>query len=150
MDFDRDQVLPQWQHVPLKVPLFSTEELPLKEPAPIANYSIGEEISNSAPVSIAWSPSGLAKHRKCALAVLTANLTLSIWSAEGKPQDESSWARRLIINDALVEHFSGCDDEPSYLTVPNKERLRLRGRQLFLALNRPASLGLAYCTPSIY
>ncbi|EUC33311.1 hypothetical protein COCCADRAFT_26365 [Bipolaris zeicola 26-R-13] len=128
VDFDRDQVLPQWQHVPLKVPLFSTDELPLKELAPLSNYSIGEEISNSSPLSIAWSPQGLAKHRKCALGVLTANLTLSIWSAEGKPQDESSWSRRFIINDALAEHFSDCDDEPSHLTVSPKEQLRLRSR----------------------
>ncbi|EOA84967.1 uncharacterized protein SETTUDRAFT_91677 [Exserohilum turcica Et28A] len=128
VDFDRDQVLPQWQHVPLKVPLFSLDELPLKELAPISDYSIGEEISNSAPISIAWSPSGLAKHRKCALAVLTANLTLSIWSAQGKPQDESSWTRCLIINDALADHFSGCHGEPSHLTVSCKEQLRLRSR----------------------
>jgi hypothetical protein len=128
VDFDRDQVLPQWQHVPLKVPLFSADELPLKELAPLPNYSIGEEISNSAPISIAWSPSGLAKHRKCALAVLTANLTLSIWSAEGKPQDEPSWARRLIINNALAGHFNGHDDGPSHLAVLPKEQLRLRSR----------------------
>ncbi|KAL1793958.1 hypothetical protein ACET3X_007379 [Alternaria dauci] len=128
IDFERDQVAPQWQHVPLKVPLFSTDELPLKEPAPISNYSIGEEISNSAPINIAWSPPGLAKHRKCALAALTANLTLSIWSAEGKLQEEGSWARRLIINDALADHFEDCDDELSHLTVSAKERLRLRSR----------------------
>ncbi|KAI4611691.1 hypothetical protein J4E83_007941 [Alternaria metachromatica] len=129
VDFERDQVLPQWQHVPLKVPLFSTDELPLKEPAPTSNYSVGEEISNSAPISIAWSPPGIAKHRKCALAALTANLTLSLWSAaEGKPEDETSWARRLIINDALVDHFGDWDDEPSYVVHDSKERLRSRGR----------------------
>ncbi|CAN9357620.1 unnamed protein product [Alternaria alternata] len=128
IDFERDQVAPQWQHVPLKVPLFSTDELPLKEPAPISNYSVGEEISNSAPINIAWSPPGLAKHRKCALAALTTNLTLSIWSAEGKLQEEGSWARRLIINDALADHFEDCDDELSHLTVSTKERLRLRSR----------------------
>ncbi|KAG9190266.1 hypothetical protein G6011_08354 [Alternaria panax] len=128
IDFERDQVAPQWQHVPLKVPLFSTDELPLKEPAPISNYSIGEEISNSAPINIAWSPPGLAKHRRCALAALTASLTLSIWSAEGKPQEEGSWARQLIVNDALADHFEDCDDELSHVTVSSKERLRLRSR----------------------
>ncbi|KAI4644284.1 hypothetical protein J4E93_006184 [Alternaria ventricosa] len=129
VDFERDQVLPQWQHVPLKVPLFSTDELPLKEPAPTSNYSVGEEISNSAPISIAWSPPGIAKHRKCALAALTANLTLSLWSAaEGKPEEETSWTRRLIINDALVDHFGDWDDEPSHVAHDSKERLRSRGR----------------------
>ena len=121
--------MPQWQHVPLKVPLFSTDELPLKEPAPTSNYSVGEEISNSAPISIAWSPPGIAKHRKCALAALTANLTLSLWSAaEGKPEEETSWTRRLIINDALVDHFGDWDDEPSHVVHDSKERLRSRGR----------------------
>ncbi|USP79963.1 uncharacterized protein yc1106_07237 [Curvularia clavata] len=128
VDFERDQVLPQWQHVPLKVPLFSLDELPLKELAPLPNYSIGEEISNSAPLSIAWSPAGLAKHRRCALAVLTSNLTLAIWSAEGKLQNESSWSRRLIINDALFQHFKVYNEEPSLLTKPPKEQLRLRSR----------------------
>jgi len=128
VDFERDQILPQWQHVPLKVPFFSTDELPLKEPAPAQNYSVGEEISNSAPLNIAWSPPGLAKHRRCALAALTTNLTLSIWSDEGRPQEESSWARRLIVNDALVQYFTEYDDEPSHLTIPSKEQLRLRSR----------------------
>ncbi|KAF1830745.1 hypothetical protein BDW02DRAFT_558254 [Decorospora gaudefroyi] len=128
VDFDRDQLLAQWQHVSLKVPLFSTDELPLKEPAPLSTYSLGEEISNSAPINISWSPPGLAKHRRCALATLTANLTLSIWSVQGKPDEASSWARRLIVNDALVDHFSDWDHEPSHLTVPSKERLRLRSR----------------------
>jgi hypothetical protein len=89
---------------------------------------VGEEISNSAPISIAWSPPGIAKHRKCALAALTANLTLSLWSAEGKPQEEASWARRLIVNDALVDYFGDWDDEPSHVVDDPKERLRLRGR----------------------
>ncbi|KAE8868787.1 hypothetical protein PTNB73_03840 [Pyrenophora teres f. teres] len=128
VDFERNQVLPQWQHVPLKVPYFSTDELPLKEPAPARNYSVGEEISNSAPLNIAWSPPGLANHRRCALAALTTGLTLSIWSDEGKPQEESSWARRLIVNDALVQYFTEYDEEPSYLTVQPKEQLRLRSR----------------------
>jgi hypothetical protein len=121
-------MLPQWQHLALKVPLFSDAELPLKEPAPISTYSVGEEISNSAPIKIAWSPSGLGKHRRCALATLTTNLTLSIWSAECRPHEEQSWGRRLIVNNALVEYFRDCDDDPSHLTVLSKERLRLRSR----------------------
>jgi hypothetical protein len=114
--------------VALPVPLFSVEELPLKVPAPISTYSVGEEISNSAPIKIAWSPPGLAKHRRCALATLTSNLTLSIWSAEGRPNEEEGWSRRLIINNALIEHFRNWDDEPSHLTGPSQERLRLRSR----------------------
>ncbi|CAO2654331.1 Nn.00g110640.m01.CDS01 [Neocucurbitaria sp. VM-36] len=129
VSFDRDQHDPQWQHVPLKVPLFSYEELPVKEPAPLEIYSIGEEVSSSVPVAIAWSPSGLAKHRRCALATLTANLVLSIWSAESQPQEESSWSRCLIINNALAEYFlNNAIDESSHHASGIKEKMRLRSR----------------------
>ncbi|KAI2475027.1 TFIIIC-delta multi-domain protein [Pyrenophora tritici-repentis] len=128
VDFERNQILPQWQHVALKVPSFSTDELPFKEPAPAQNYSVGEEISNNAPINIAWSPPGLAKHRRCGLAALTTGLILSIWSDEGRPQEESSWARRLIVNDALMQYFTEYDEEPSHLTMRPKEQLRLRSR----------------------
>lgn len=129
VNFERDQDVPQWQHVPLKVPLFSTDELPLREPAPMQSYSIGQEISNSAPTAIAWSSPGLAKHHKCALAVLTANLVLSMWATEGKSQDESSWNRSLIVNDALREYYLSKLAEASYHAIPlMEERLRLRSR----------------------
>ncbi|KAI8939105.1 hypothetical protein NX059_004941 [Plenodomus lindquistii] len=115
--------------MPLRVPLFSTEELPLKEPAPLQSYSIGEEISNSASISIAWSSSGLAKHRTCALAVLTSNLVLSVWSPEGKPQDEASWNRRLIVNDSLRRYFLTHTADHSHHALPlEEEKLRLRSR----------------------
>ncbi|KAF2822768.1 hypothetical protein CC86DRAFT_469412 [Ophiobolus disseminans] len=127
--FDRDQDVAQWQHIPLQVPWFTNEELPTKEPAPLPNYSIGEEISSSAPIAIAWSPPGLAKHRRCALAALTANLVLSIWSADGKPKEGSSWDRRLIVNNALAEYFmSNATDESSHITPSLCEKMRLRTR----------------------
>ncbi|KAF2027240.1 hypothetical protein EK21DRAFT_72418 [Setomelanomma holmii] len=129
VSFDRDQDSAQWQHVPLQVPWFTVEESPIKEPAPLANYSIGEEISASAPVAIAWSPIGLGKHRRSALAALTANLVLSIWAAGVKPQEASSWDRRLIINNALSEYFSSnITDDPGHDALSLGERLRLRSR----------------------
>ncbi|KAL5118460.1 hypothetical protein ACEQ8H_003636 [Pleosporales sp. CAS-2024a] len=130
VSYDRDQEVAQWQHVSLAVPWFSNEELPTKQPATLENYSIGEEISSSAPIAVAWSPPGLAKHRRCALATLTANLVLSIWSADGTQQESSSWGRRLIINDALTEyfvnHFSGTLVPASF--EEELERLRTRIR----------------------
>lgn len=111
------------------MPWFSNDELPLKNPAPLSNYSIGEEISPSVPIAISWSPPGLAKHRRCALAVLTSNLVLSIWSAEGMLHEESSWNRRLLINDALTDYFSNdvATETPS-ISSNSEERLRLRSR----------------------
>jgi hypothetical protein len=129
VSYDRDREAPQWQHIPLQVPWFTNEELPIKDPAPLANYSIGEEISSSASLAIAWSPPGLAKHRRCALAALTANLVLSIWSAEGKQQEASSWDRRLIVNNALAEYFlSRTTEDPSHVAPSVGEQMRLRTR----------------------
>jgi hypothetical protein len=129
VSYDRDQHTAQWQHIPLPVPWFTNDELPTKEPAPLATYSIGEEISASAPMAIAWSLPGLAKHRRCALAALTANLILSIWSSDGKQHEGPSWERRLILNDALAAYFStNPTNDPSHVTSDPLERMRLQSR----------------------
>jgi hypothetical protein len=129
VSYDREREASQWDHIPLQVPWFTTEELPIKDPAPLPYYSIGEEISSSASLAIAWSLPGLAKHRRCALAALTANLVLSIWSAEGKQQEASSWDRRLIVNNALAEYFSSrTTDDSSHVTSGVGEQMRLRTR----------------------
>lgn len=129
MSYERDNDVPQWQHVPLQVPWFSNDEVPVKEPAPLTNFSIGEEISPSVPVAIRWSSPGLAKYRRCALAVLTSNLVLSIWSVEGKLEEESSWNRRLLINHTLTDYFAGSEeDESSQVSSNLEEQTRLRTR----------------------
>lgn len=51
-------------------------------------------------VGLSWSPPGLAKYRRCTLAVLTSNLVLSFYQlVDGK------WTRIAIVNNALSEHF---------------------------------------------
>ncbi|KAF2012277.1 hypothetical protein BU24DRAFT_443548 [Aaosphaeria arxii CBS 175.79] len=128
---DSDRNISQWRHFPLQIPWFTVEELPVKTPAPQSIYSIGEEISSSFTFGLAWSPPGLAKHRRSALAALTANLVLSLWASDGKPQEEGSWGRRLIINDSIEEYVAnsatGNDGTNSLVTEP-AERLRLRSR----------------------
>lgn len=129
VSYERDNDVPQWQHIPLQVPWFSNDELPVKDAAPLSNYSIGEEISPSVPTALAWSPPGLAKYRRCALAVLTSNLVLSIWSAEGKLQEESSWNRRFLINNALANYFvETVTAQTSHIVSNAAEQVRLRTR----------------------
>jgi hypothetical protein len=126
---DSEGDIPQWRHIPLQVPWFTKEELPVRANAPLPSYSIGEEISPSLPIGISWSPPGIAKHHRCALAVLTTNLALSIWTSDGKPQDESSWHRRLIINLALEDYFFNIVRDGARLLSPeSSESLRLRRR----------------------
>jgi hypothetical protein len=56
-------------------------------------------------------------------------LVLSIWSADGKLQEEISWGRRLVVNDSLVDYFSGeAGQEASVLHAGREELARLRSR----------------------
>lgn len=66
------------------------------------HFSIGREQSLSHVVALSWSPPGLARYRRCLLAVLTANLLLSFYEgvAPGK------WVRVAIVNHTLKSHFS--------------------------------------------
>ena len=91
----------KWLRVRLRVSLFSTTELSFVKPLPFNVFSVGEEQSASGVVAIAWSQPGLAKHKRCALAVLTSNLVLSIWACDSNPTIGSNWKRVLIINQHL-------------------------------------------------
>lgn len=111
------------------MPWFTNEERPQLDCAPFEIYSIGEEISTSFPVSLAWSPPGLARHRRCALGVLTSNLVLSIWEPDGDPQRESAWSRVTLVNDTLREYFSTHETGiRSYITSGLEDVIRLRQR----------------------
>ena len=75
------------------------------ELASFEHLSIGEEQSENRVLALAWSPEGLAKHRRCALAVLTTNLLLHIWASPTDPAKENSWKRVLVVNDTLEAYF---------------------------------------------
>ena len=60
--------------------------------------SLGEEQGDPFITAIAWSPPGLALHRRSVLAVLTNNNILSMWAAKSDPGSSESWERVLIVN----------------------------------------------------
>lgn len=93
-----------WTHLRINVSNFTTEEWPLQEQASFRDMSIGEEQAKATVTALAWSPSGLAKHRRSVLAVLTSNLILSLWSSDSTPNNLDSWKRVLVVNKVL---FSG-------------------------------------------
>src|SRR5262249_22623811 len=99
-----------WDILHLRVNLFSENEVKSQEPLTFQNFSSGEEISPSSVVSLSWSPPGLAKHRKCAIAILTSNLALSIWAPDAKPSSALSWKRRLVLNRTLEDFLQESED----------------------------------------
>ena len=90
-----------WVHVRITVSRFTFEEWPRQEQASFKDMSIGEEQARATVTALAWSPPGLAKHRRCVLAVLTSNLILSLWSSNSNPSDLKSWERIFVVNQVL-------------------------------------------------
>ncbi|RHZ65394.1 hypothetical protein CDV55_101267 [Aspergillus turcosus] len=99
--FDRSKREPEWHITRFRANLFTNREWPTVSPQNRDDFSIGVELSQSSVVGLSWSPPGLAKHRRCTLAVLTSNLVLSFYQlVDGK------WTRVAIVNNALAEHFN--------------------------------------------
>ncbi|EXJ87916.1 hypothetical protein A1O1_04843 [Capronia coronata CBS 617.96] len=88
----------QWDTFTLRVNLFEQEEWPYQTLAPLRDFSLGEELSDSTIVSIAWSPAGLGIYRRSILAILTSNLVLSFWESDGRL---GMWKRTCIVNQNL-------------------------------------------------
>ncbi|KAF7114586.1 hypothetical protein CNMCM5793_009231 [Aspergillus hiratsukae] len=98
---DRSKREPEWHITRFRANLFTNREWPTVSPQNRDDFSIGVELSQSSVVGLSWSPPGLAKHRRCTLAVLTSNLVLSFYQlVDGK------WTRVAIVNNALAEHFN--------------------------------------------
>ena len=101
-----------WKHVRFQVNRFTIDEWPWPEPASFKDMSIGEEQALVTASAVAWSPCGLAKHRRSVLAVLTSNLLLSLWTSYTDPTDPESWERVMIVNYSLI---------PENVTTPQKQ-----------------------------
>ena len=94
--------LEPWTHLRITVSSFTFTEWPWQEPASFKDLSIGEEQARATVTALAWSPAGLATHRRSVLAVLTSNLILSFWASNADPSDANSWERVLVVNKALL------------------------------------------------
>ena len=90
-----------WTQVRIAVNKFTFEEWPQQEQSSFEDMSIGEEQAKATVAALEWSPPGLAKHRRPVLAILTSNLILSLWAANGNPADLNSWERVLVVNTVL-------------------------------------------------
>ncbi|KAB8256324.1 transcription factor IIIC subunit delta N-term-domain-containing protein [Aspergillus pseudonomiae] len=105
-----------WNVTRIRTNVFTNGEWPIIHPQKRENFSIGPEQSITTVSGLAWSPPGLAKHRRCVLAVLTSSLLLSFYDIS--PQGR--WTRVAIVNDCLSSYFkSFVDDEELRLRKSN-------------------------------
>ncbi|RAL12518.1 uncharacterized protein BO97DRAFT_390200 [Aspergillus homomorphus CBS 101889] len=91
-----------WHSNRFRVNIFTNSEWPTIYPQKRDHFSLGGEQSLSTVVGLAWSPPGLAKYRRCVLAVFTSNLLLSLYEPVGI---QGRWTRVAIVNDSLKLYF---------------------------------------------
>ncbi|PYH88873.1 hypothetical protein BO71DRAFT_337885 [Aspergillus ellipticus CBS 707.79] len=101
-EHDSSQALNNWHSTRFRVNVFTNNEWPTIYPQNRDNFSLGAEQSLSTVVALGWSPPGLAKYRRCVLAVLTSNLLLSLYEPVGS---QGKWTRLTIVNSLLRDHF---------------------------------------------
>ena len=94
-----------WVQIHIRTNVFTGDEWPFQEPLSFNNFSIGEEQSMSTVIALAWSPRGLAKNKRCVLAVLTSNLVLSLWASNSDPSVVASWERVLVVNNGVWNSY---------------------------------------------
>ena len=104
--------------------------------------SLGEEQSESHVFALAWSPPGLAKHNRCALAVLTSNLLLSVWDSGADQADASSWRRDCIVNVAIRDHLGITSSARNVTAATSSRKTRIRAFAWSPAFPKNGSDGL--------
>ena len=84
---------------------------------------MGEEQSSSTVTWLAWSPPGLAKHKRSVLAILTSNHMVSLWASNSDMTVPESWERVSIVNHAVN---SALREEKCRVGFSNGSDLRLK------------------------
>jgi hypothetical protein len=95
-----------WNSTYFKANAFTTAEAPLLQPLTSENFSVGEELSQRHVHALEWSPPGLARFGQGVLGVLSTNHVLSLWECEGRSDVGGNWRRKVVVNHALISHYS--------------------------------------------
>ncbi|CRG83515.1 1,4-alpha-glucan branching enzyme GlgB [Talaromyces islandicus] len=124
--FEKEKSTP-WTSTKIRTNVFTHREWEVSWPSNRDDFSIGAEQSLSTVAALAWSPQGLGKHRRCVLAVLTSNLVLSLYEADGQRR---TWSRVAIVNDAVEAYFRVAEKKKKNheSSARNLQNLQRKGR----------------------
>ncbi|KAF2487381.1 transcription factor IIIC subunit delta N-term-domain-containing protein [Neohortaea acidophila] len=117
-----------WQYCTFRANEFTAAEIALADPLSSSNFSPGEEISMRHVHALSWSPPGLLRFGRCGLAVLSTNHVLSLWGCQGRPNVETNWTRRLIVNHTLRAFYSARDQDRLESESQRAERIQVAQR----------------------
>jgi hypothetical protein len=118
----------QWELSRFKANDFSDVETLKFNHAGFDIFSIGEEQSASLVAGIAWSPPGIARYRRCVLAVLSTTHFLSLFEPPSSGPLFGGWRRVLIVNPAVKRYFEELEDAEKGSENDRLKLRRLRGR----------------------
>lgn len=128
-----------WEHVQFRANTFTTREWPLPPQGKMENFSIGEELSTSTVTALAWSPPGLAMHRRPVLTVLTSNLLLSFWVPASGNSANSTWQRVLVLNNSIKKSYKQMCLSKQIVEPPTGFQRKTRVRSMAWAPQVPRS-----------
>lgn len=128
-----------WEHVQFRANTFTTREWPLPPQGKMENFSIGEELSTSTVTALAWSPPGLAMHRRPVLTVLTSNLLLSFWVPASGTSANSTWQRVLVLNNSIKKSYKQMCLSKQIVEPPTGFQRKTRVRSMAWAPQVPRS-----------
>lgn len=120
-----------WRQIQFRINNFTVDEWPIQEPDCFDHFSIGEEQSTSVVTALAWSPPGLAMHKRSVLAVLTSNLVVSFWASVADPVVTASWQRVFVLNHAVEKSWERrCFSKQLPMPTESQLRRKLRIRSM--------------------
>lgn len=120
-----------WRQIQFRINTFTVDEWPIQEPDCFDRFSVGEEQSTSVVTALAWSPPGLAMHKRSVLAVLTSNLVVSFWASVADPVVTASWQRVFVLNNAVKKSWERrCFSRSLQMPIENQLRRKLRIRSM--------------------
>ncbi|KAI9780963.1 MAG: putative zinc transporter msc2 [Geoglossum umbratile] len=117
----------QWELSSFKASDFSEEAQEFGH-AGFDIFSIGEEQSAASVSCISWSPPGIARYRRCILAVLSTTHILSLFESPSSGLLFGGWRRVLVVNTAVKDYFGSLqkgDDGPRFPRL--RRRIRAFG-----------------------
>jgi Transcription factor IIIC subunit delta N-term len=112
-----------WTRAKVRANVFANKEWKTEWPSDRDSFSIGAEQSLSSVAALAWSHQGLGLHRRCVLAVLTSNLLLSLYEADGQRR---TWSRVAIVNKALGKYFRAKTESSTDNSAQSLRKSRIR------------------------
>lgn len=130
---DADATTSQWDTVRFKVTDHDLNQPYLRQTVAASIFSVGEELSTCHPITLVWSPPGLARHGRSILAVLTSDHVLTFWEPGADPRNARNWSKITVAGQETMPGSNAPVTPEQYVKLPKEDVAKLRKRVRNLA-----------------